>query len=286
MEYEVFKNVITTRMKEFLPSIYANFQVAVEPIPKINGMKEAMIVYFETEDCRMSGPNIYLDDLYRAFTECNDIDFILHDTACKIVAFTGTQMLRGGEPVDIGQYKQDIVKMMINTELNTGLLAMSPHKNFFDLSVIYRMMVTDADGNGYATALITNELLEELKMTVDELEELAEKNSRSRLKTKVVQVAPECRMMITEGLIYGAINLQRLDEIKLLADEMESDLYLLPSSIHDIMVFSAELCRSEKELFTLLKDGNSACNDEDEFLSDNIYYYNRAEHTIEMKCAK
>lgn len=282
MEYEVFKKVVTERIKEFLPSIYAKFDVTIEPVPKINGMKEAMIVCFETEDCRMSGPNIYLDDLYREFTESNDLDFIMHDTACKIVAFTGTQMLCENDAIEMERYKPDIVKMLINTEMNTGLLAMAPHKEFMDLSVIYRMAVSDADGHGYATALITNDLLKELKMAVDELDALAEENSRRKFKTKVVSVAPECRMMATEGLIYGAINLERMDEIKKIADEMDSDLYLLPSSIHDIMAFSAKICNSTKVLFEMLKEGNETCNDEDEFLSNNIYYYSRSENTVEL----
>lgn len=286
MDYGVFKNVVTARIKEFLPSVYAEFEVSVERVPKINGMREAMIVWLETEGCRMSGPNIYLDDLYSAFTECSDIDFVLHDAACKITAFTGTQMLCRNEAVELDAYKADIVKMLINTELNAGLLAAAPHKNFLDLSVIYRMAVADADGNGYATALITNELQEELKMTVEELDALAEENSRSKLKTKVMNVAPGCRMMITEGLIYGAINLQRTDELKKIADEMESDLYLLPSSIHDVMVFRAESFGDEKTLLAMLKEGNETCNNDDEFLSNNIYYYSRAENTVILKCCE
>ena len=281
MDYEVFKNVITARIKEFLPSIYAKFNVTVEQVPKINGMKEAMIVYFETEECRMSGPNIYLDNLYKEFTQSNDLDFIMHDTAHKIMTFTGTQMLDGSESIEVEKLKADIVKMIINTELNSGLLQLAPHRDFLGLSVIYRMAVADADGNGYATALITNDLLKELKMSVEELDALAEKNSRRKLRTKVVEVGPYARMMMTEGLIYGAINIERTDEIRKIADELDSDLYLLPSSVHDIMVF-CEGFFNEDELCAMLKNGNEVCNDEDEFLTDNIYHYSRSDDTVEL----
>lgn len=283
MDYEVFKSVVTARIKEFLPSVYAKFEVKTERVPKINGMKDAMVVFFETEDYRMSGPNIYLDDLYRAFTESEDMDLLLKDAACKIMAFTGTQMFDKGEFADLDQYKDDIVKVLINTEMNSGLLEVAPHKEYLDLSVTYRLAVDDADGRGYSTALITNELIQEFGMTVDELDELAEKNSRRKLAVKVIPVSPELRMMATTGMIFGGINLQRKDEIRKIADELESDLYLLPSSIHDIMVFGGTLFEDESVYFNMLKDGNETCNDEEEILSYNIYFYDREKDMLEIR---
>lgn len=284
MDYEVFKNVVTTRIKDFLPSIYAEFGVSIERVPKINGMKEAMIIAFEAENCRMSGPNIYLDDLYRDFIEHEDMDFVLKDTASKIMAFTGTQMIGEKNSIKLEDYKGDIVKMMINTEKNKELLELAPHKSYLDLSVVYRMVISDMDGNGYSTALITNGLMEELGITLDELDALAEYNSRSKLATKVMSVAPGCYMMITTGMIFGAINIQRLDEIKKISDEIESDLYLLPSSIHDLMVFDVNGPAGEKELFDMVREGNELCNDEDEFLSNSVYYYNRTKNALELRC--
>lgn len=275
MDYEVFKNVITARIKEFLPSIYAEFEVSIERVPKINGMKDAVVVCMDSGDCRMTGPNIYIDDLYRSFAECEDIELILKEAACMIMTFTGTQTLSKSEKFELDQYREEIIKVLINTGLNEGLLELAPHKEFMDLSVTYRMVVEDAEGNGYSTALITNDLLEELGMTVDELDALAEINSRRKLATKVISAGNEMKMMITTGMIFGGINLQRLDEIKKIADELQSDLYLLPSSIHDIMVFSKSVCEDECTLFRLVKEGNKICTGKDEFLSDNIYFYSR-----------
>ena len=42
MDYGVFKNVIAERIKEFLPSVYSEFDVNVMEVPKINGMRETL----------------------------------------------------------------------------------------------------------------------------------------------------------------------------------------------------------------------------------------------------
>lgn len=283
MDYGVFKKVIVTRIKEYLPPVYAKFEVNVEQVPKINGVKEAMIVEFNSDGCRMAGPNIYLDDLYMSFMQHEDLDMLLKDTACKITAFTGTQNLGQNETVDMLQYRSDIIKVLVNTEMNKDLLKAAPHKDFLDLSVTYRIAVNESGGNGYATALITNELLDELKMTPEELDTLAEENSRRKLKTQVIAIGPKARMMITTGMAFGGINLQRTDEIRKIADELDSDLYLLPSSIHDVMVFAESVCDDENKFFEMLKSGNDECNDAGENLSYNIYYYDRTENKLEIR---
>lgn len=282
MDYEVFKNVVTARIKEFLPPIYRDFKVEICYVPKINGVREAMIVSLEMEDYRMSGPNIYMDDLYEQFKACSDMDRILQETAETVVAFTGMQPLGEGECVKLQDYRNNVVQMLINTEMNRELLENAPHREFFDLSVIYRLAVLDADGKGYATALITNELMEELGVTAEELDQLAEENSRRNLKTQLFPMTSELTMMTTEAKMYGAINLLRMDEIKKVAEKMNANLYLLPSSVHDIMAIRDSGLNSEENLFAMLKDGNDLCNNQDENLSFNIYYYDREKNALEI----
>ena len=283
MDYEVFKNVIATRIKEFLPSVYAEFDVSIMEVPKINGMKEAMILAFESDGCRMSGPNIYLDDLYNDFKESRDLEEILKETAGKIIGCTGTQNFGRSETVKLEEYKKYVVQMLINTDMNSQLLESAPHREFFDLSLIYRLAIPDANDGGYATALITYEMMNEMGLTLEELDSLAEENSRSNLPTQLFRMGPELTMMTTEAKMYGAINLLRTDEIRKLSDEVDGNLYLLPSSVHDVMAFKETEYSKESSYFAMLKSGNEKCNDTDENLSNNIYYYDREKNTIEIR---
>ena len=83
--------------------------------------------------------------------------------------------------------------------------------------------------------------------------------------------------------MYGAINLLRTDEIRKLSDEVDGNLYLLPSSVHDVMAFKETEYSKESSYFAMLKSGNEKCNDTDENLSNNIYYYDREKNTIEIR---
>lgn len=282
MDYEVFKNVITTRIKDFLPSVYAEFDVTVMKVPKINGMREAMILAFETDSCRMSGPNVYFDELYEVFSECGDMDHILQEVAEMIIAFTGTQDFSSDGSAQMEGYRNYVVQMLINTEMNRELLENVPHREFFDLSLIYRLAIPDGDGSGYSTALVTNDLLEELGITAGELDELAEANSRRALPTQLFRMGPDITMMTTEAKMYGAINLLRMDEIAMIAEKMKSNLYLLPSSVHDLMIIREKTFNNKDSLFAMLREGNRKCNKADENLSDNIYYYDRTENSLKL----
>ncbi len=284
MDYGVFKNVIAERIKEFLPSVYSEFDVNVMEVPKINGMREAMILEFESDGCRMSGPNIYLDDFYIAFSECRDLDEILQDIAEVIMEFTGTQHFGKDREVKLDEYKEYVVQMLINTGMNRELLKSAPHKEFLDLSLIYRLAIPDA--GGFATALITYEMMDDMGLTIEELDELAEENSRRNLPTQLFRMGPELTMMTTEAKMYGAINLLRTDELKKLSDEMNANLYLLPSSVHDLMVLRDSKYSNENSLFDMLESGNNKCNDPDENLSYNIYYYDREKDDLEVKYGK
>lgn len=282
MGYEVFKKVVTTRIKEFLPSVYAEFDVEVVTVPKINGMREAMVLTFETDGCRMSGPNIYFDDLYAMFSDSGELEGLLDSVAELIVECTGTQNFSKHSSFSLKNYRENIVHMLISTEMNIELLKTVPHREFLDLSVIYRLAIPDPDGCGYTTALITNDMLSELEVTVEELDELAEKNSRKELPTQVFNIGPFLSMMTTEAKMYGAINLLRLDEIRKVADKMNGNLYILPSSVHDLMVLKDNKQYSEGGFFEMVKSGNKECNAIDENLSANIYYYDRTKDRVDV----
>ena len=283
MDYEVFKNVVATRIKDFLPSVYAEFEVSIDSVPKINGMREALRLSFRAEGCFITGPNIYMDDLYDDFKRQGDLEDVLGHAATVILGCTGTQAFSRDGHLESEDYKEYIVQMLINTDMNKELLESAPHREYFDLSLIYRLAIPEPDGKGFLTALITYELMESMGLNAGELDALAEKNSRRMLKTEVYCSGPILTMITTEAKMYGAINLLRLDEIRKLSESLGGNLYLLPSSVHDLVIIKEDSSHTEEGLFELLKSGNCKCNPLDQNLSYNIYYYDYAADKLIMK---
>ena len=62
------------------------------------------------------------------------------------------------------------------------------------------------------------------------------------------------------------------DEIKKLAMQLGSDLYILPSSVHEIIALPAVM-GDPAELARLVKEVNRDCVCPEERLSDHVYRY-------------
>ena len=82
--------------------------------------------------------------------------------------------------------------------------------------------------------------------------------------------------------IYGATTMLYPDIIKEIADTMEADIYILPSSLHEvILVLDYGLNYNENKLKEMVHDINRTIVNEDEVLSDSVYKYCRDTKKIE-----
>ena len=78
---------------------------------------------------------------------------------------------------------------------------------------------------------------------------------------------------------FGAsavLDTKKLDEI---CEIMGDDLIILPSSIHEVLIISAE-GHDPKELCQIVHDVNSSCVSPEEVLSENVYLYDRELHQV------
>ncbi len=80
--------------------------------------------------------------------------------------------------------------------------------------------------------------------------------------------------------INGASCLLYPDVIKNLAEELKSDLYLLPSSIHEIIAVNAEDSMDKDTLREMVFDVNRTQVPEEDVLSDSVYFYSREHNTL------
>ncbi|MCE2604079.1 DUF5688 family protein, partial [Pseudomonas aeruginosa] len=78
-------------------------------------------------------PNIYMDEMYELFQECQDLDRVLCKMAALIIHYTArfsTEEL----DLDLSKRKDFIVMNLINTRRNQELLKTVPHREVMDLS--------------------------------------------------------------------------------------------------------------------------------------------------------
>jgi hypothetical protein len=82
--------------------------------------------------------------------------------------------------------------------------------------------------------------------------------------------------------LYGAAVLLYPDFIKNLASQLQADLYVFPSSVHEIIIVPAEKSHDRAELLKMVCEINATQVSPEEVLADTIYFYRRSLDVLEM----
>lgn len=215
-----------------------------------------------------------------------------------------------------GETTKRVVASLMITEENLPLLHTVPHREFFDMSMVYNVFLLHKDGQVYAK-LITNEMLEKLHISETELFCHALKNTRylylpkiemvdeklEKLKEQEESCQKDCvpclmRYMsdelasimsdvdvfvITTDERYGAYSLLFGDALQVLSEELEDDLIVVPLNPHILLAIGA-LSSIEPDLSRLshiLISGNRNSKNPCAILSNNLYYYDWEEKILD-----
>lgn len=283
MDYEVFKSVITERIKDFLPLMFQDYKVENTIVRKVNQEKDTLLIMPQAETNLITMPNIYLDDMYEAFRECQDIEAVLRMIAGLVMQYTGS-FAPEKVKMELKDKKDSIVMNLINTKRNRELLKTVPHRDVMDLSIVYRIIMQQAE-YGLMTILVDDRIMEELGLTQEELENLAYANTGRMFPAEISRMADFLYVMTNNRKIHGATTMMCREAMDLLSDKIGGNFYLIPSSIHEIMAVP-EHDSDAHSLALLLEEGNRICSTESEILSDTVYYYNtdRKEFTMVASC--
>lgn len=212
--------------------------------------------------------------------------------------------------INVENAKERIVLQLINTEKNKDLLKDLPHKNFLDLSIIFVLVEYNNNKDMVGSIKITYNLAEKLRLDVEQLFQLAVVNTKNLFPFKVMTTyelfLETCMKQgisreLAEVMLYepdevqnaiwvltnrqkfnGGVVLLYEEEIQKLSRKLESDLYLLPSSQHEIIAVPTEIVGNTECLMHMVKSTNEEVVGEKDFLSDSLYHYNRNSRTISL----
>ena len=80
-------------------------------------------------------------------------------------------------------------------------------------------------------------------------------------------------ILSNQGKTWGAISMLCEEALKELADELEDDLYILPSSVHEVIVIPVQSAHAKEHLKEMVAEVNRTQVEREEVLSDHIYRY-------------
>lgn len=192
--------------------------------------------------------------------------------------------------------KKSLFVKLVNTERNESLVEQSISKEFLDLSAVVRV-VLKMDKEGMASMALSKGDAEILGMTEEEIYAAALANTLRLFPPKLMNLGRYIEMSIGAELplgedevttyiltnqkeVDGAIYFMSPEVVGAIAEALEDDLYILPSSVNEVLLVRAsELEDGVDELKAMVRDVNETIVAEKDILSYNVYHYDK-EHGI------
>ena len=297
---EDFAGYILNRLKE---NYGANRSIELKTVQKNNGV--SLLALAMENDESGFGPAIYVNPYHTQYLLGNmNLDEIIEDIMMleKTTRFTGSAEIN-----KIGDYdsiKNKIVFRLINAGWNKKLLEDVPHIPYLDLAIIFCLSL-GATEYGTLTAVIHNKHMEHWNCSVKELWRTAADNTPRECPLEVrnmddifcdmvrANLGDEFDMSLLSALLcdgdisrsmyvmsnsagtYGAGSILYKDALKNMAEKLGSDLIVIPSSVHEMLVTRYMPESNTEELSELVKRVNQTDVAEEDRLSDEVYLYCR-----------
>ena len=96
--------------------------------------------------------------------------------------------------------------------------------------------------------------------------------------------SPVCPMFImtNEKGINGATCLIYENVLKDFADRLKEGFYIIPSSVHEVIMIPESLIENPAELGLMVREVNEKAVPSDEILSDSVYHFDMEKNSLEL----
>lgn len=279
-------------------SIMLGKKVQFKEADKLNGTKRYGIIILEPDS--NVAPTLYMEDFYHMYMETGN----WQETIRQIIAVYKSDSCP--PHLDMGWFKDfDTVRglifhKLINYDANTALLKDIPYTRYLDFAMVY-CVYYEGDKTDVGSIMIRNSHLELWGCTTRDIANLAEENtpllwplsitSMESILRDCPDIPEKCSDNAEHAPLYvmsndkkcnGAITIRYRDSLKSFAMAQDSDVVILPSSVHEVILLPVKSNIDFEYLKDMVHEVNRNCVAREDFLSDNIYLYRRNSDKVEI----
>lgn len=288
--YETFVDTLRDELEHMF-----GFEVESGRVEKLNGSYYG--ITFETSNPNVKG-SIDLSPYYNEYNNgekmFEDILFEIKEKLLNNYDFPDTDINIGG----YNGIREKLMIQVVNTAHNSKMLAKVPHTDWNDLSLVYRVMI---DGDKTMSYLFTNDMMDHYGLSRQQLHKDALENSPKAFPAMLKGISEVSNPIIEETgaesnsepfyvatnntMVYGAGCMFYPGFLKKIAKDFGSDFFILPSSIHELLLLPDKYIvvngRSAEDLADMVREINSDFVLPNEVLSNSVYYYSSEKDLIE-----
>lgn len=274
-------------------------EVKIQKVRKNNGIELCGLAVIEPE--LNVTPTIYLEPYFNYYQSGDTIE----DIAKYIYKAYMQNKLRNHIDMswfrDWENVRNRVAYKLVNYEKNKDALRNIPHTRVMDLVKIYYLTVDTAE-LGSGTIQLYNSHLAMWNITTEQLEEVAAENTpklypvvvdtmsnivkemfdMGELDCEEYGAFPEIYIMTNSTGIFGAATICYGDAIKNFAQELDSDIIILPCSLHELILIPMKANTDVGVFKNIVFEVNTTEVAGEDVLSDDVYLYRRETDSIEI----
>ncbi len=301
MDRNMTLNEFVEAVKEHIfdgrPEMAENHTVDVSKVTKNNGRVMNGLTIREA-DTNIS-PTIYLERYYDDFLNGASLSDITDELLEVYEENIVPQNISIDFFTDFEKAKDRIAMKVINAEKNADSLMSMPHYKFGDLAAIFQVQV-DSSEFGNAVVSVRDEHMSMWGVSTETLFEYAKANMEERHPIRIQSMlevlrdlmggdvpegiapteGPQMYVMTNENKFNGAAAMIFTDKLETFAEEHGSNIYIIPSSIHECILLPDTGDMDVDQLETMVREVNGTQVPPEEVLSDNVYFYDKDVKTI------
>ena len=301
MTYDTFKEQILAGMKARIPLA----SLSIQSVVKNNNVQLDGLTIMEG-GTNLS-PTIYLNYFYETYQNGVEFSSILNTILHTYQSNKPRGKIDTSFFTDYANVRSHIAYKLLHYERNRHLLADLPHFRYLDLAIVFYCLVSSSP-SGNATILIRKDHLRFWNISPTQLFDAAKENTPRLLSYDLRNMndlmeellapahstlsdpdikkedAAICPMYVltNQNNLNGASCILYEHLLEHFADRLCCDLYILPSSIHEVILIPATSDTSYQELSQMVQEVNDTQVSPEEILSDHVYYFSRSSGSIRM----
>jgi len=306
MNKKEFMEYVKNNVKEYLPPAYESAQIDIQEVMKTNDQhKTGITIRKEGETIT---PNIYLDSLYEDYKRGKSIDSIVGEVADTRIETDNPEMENVRETLlNYEELKERLQIRLCDPNLNKERLERAVYSMMGDFAATYHVNLFQGD-DGNASVMVTPRLMESWQITKEQLHVDAMNADRSQgpvfqsmsnvldnlmsgapvenlldssMDFNVDMMMPAPMMVLSnQNKMFGASMMMQQDVMDQIGEMMKGDYYILPSSVHEIIVVPMNMEMELPELNAMVSDINATEVENDEVLTNKVQVYDCKEHAV------
>lgn len=298
MDFKEFVNKLEQDLKDAMADISPGATVDVRSVEKLQEGSYTGITISPAGG--NVGMNLNANQLFDQMQDGQSYEGVL-----AVAVSTAERGLHDMPAVDVSELmnyeaaKKYLCFDVVGSDRNADMLEKVPHTDKENISMVYRLQL-DSTENGAATVLITNAMMEQFGVTMEQLHADAMENAQEirpadfRTMAAVMaemmgmpeemmaDMAPPMYVATNQDKVQGAAVMFYPDFMDQAAKELGGDIFILPSSVHEVLILPDDGNMNAQELKEMVTSINASEVSPEDRLTDSVYHYDAQERIFEL----